>query len=41
MGLIAKQFKNPSGVSAMAYQEIRYWHRWAKAYHDAEKYTGE
>jgi hypothetical protein len=37
MGPIAERFGNPSGVSKMTYQEIRYWHSWCKAYHDAEQ----
>jgi hypothetical protein len=37
MGAVAERFGNPSGVSGMTYQELKFWHSWAKAYFDAEK----
>jgi len=37
MGPVAERFGDPKGVSAMTYQELRYWYGWHKAYADAER----
>jgi len=37
MGPVAERFGDPKGVSAMTYQELRYWYGWHKTYEKAER----